>query len=91
MVWGQTNQIVFSRINEIVEKGSMYLFITLSSSHLFNKTDFEQYRFNEHGESKGEFTQYPFFVRFCPFFYVFASPWQSMRFFILIFMCPYPH
>ena len=23
---------------------------------------------------KGEFTQYPFFVRFCPFFYVFASP-----------------
>ena len=51
MVRGQTNQIVFSRINEIVEKGSMYLFITLSSSHLFNKTDFEQYRFNEHGES----------------------------------------
>ena len=23
---------------------------------------------------KGEFTQYPFFVRFRPFFYVFASP-----------------
>ena len=23
---------------------------------------------------KGEFTQYPFFVRFSPFFYVFASP-----------------
>ena len=28
---------------------------------------------------------------FRPFFYVFASPWQSMRFFIRIFMCPYPH
>ena len=25
-------------------------------------------------KSKGEFTQYPFFVRFRPFFYVFASP-----------------
>ena len=24
--------------------------------------------------TKGEFTQYPFFVRFRPFFYVFASP-----------------
>ena len=24
--------------------------------------------------TKGEFTQYPFFVRFHPFFYVFASP-----------------
>ena len=24
--------------------------------------------------SKGEFTQYPFFVRFRPFFYVFVSP-----------------
>ena len=24
-------------------------------------------------KTKGEFTQYPFFVRFCPFFYVFAS------------------
>ena len=24
--------------------------------------------------SKSEFTQYPFFVRFRPFFYVFASP-----------------
>ena len=24
--------------------------------------------------SKGEFTQYPFFVRFRPFFYVFTSP-----------------
>ena len=24
--------------------------------------------------SKGEFTQYPFFLRFRPFFYVFASP-----------------
>ena len=24
--------------------------------------------------SKGEFSQYPFFVRFRPFFYVFASP-----------------
>ena len=23
--------------------------------------------------TKGEFTQYPFFVRFCPFFYIFAS------------------
>ena len=43
------------------------------------------------GDSKGEFTQYPFFVLFCPLFYVFASPWQSMRFFIRIFMCPYPH
>ena len=40
---------------------------------------------------EGEFTQYPFFVRFRPFFYVFASPRQSMRFFIRIFMCPYPH
>ena len=25
-------------------------------------------------KTKGEFTQYPFFVRFRPFFYVFASP-----------------
>ena len=25
-------------------------------------------------KSKGEFTQYPFFVRFRPFFYVFTSP-----------------
>ena len=41
--------------------------------------------------SKGEFTQYPFFVRFCPFFYVFASPWKSMRFFIRIFISPYTH
>ena len=24
--------------------------------------------------TKGEFTQYPFFVRFRPFFYVFISP-----------------
>ena len=39
---------------------------------------------------KGEFTQYPFFVRFRPFFYVFASVWQSMRFFIRIFISPYP-
>ena len=39
---------------------------------------------------KGEFTQYPFFVRFRPFFYVFASPWQSMRFFIRSFISPYP-
>ena len=41
--------------------------------------------------SKGEFTQYPFFVRFRPFFYVFASPWKSMRFFIRIFISPYTH
>ena len=39
----------------------------------------------------GEFTQYPFFVRFRPFFYVFASSWKSMRFFIRIFKSPYPH
>ena len=29
----------------IVEKGLGYLFITSSSSHFFNKTDFEQYLF----------------------------------------------
>ena len=39
--------------------------------------------------NKGEFTQYPFFVRFRPFFYVFASPRKSMRFFIRIFVSPY--
>ena len=38
--------------------------------------------------TKGEFTQYPFFVRFRLFFYVFASPWKSMRFFIRIFISP---
>ena len=26
------------------------------------------------GRAKGKFTQYPFLVRFRPFFYVFASP-----------------
>ena len=37
---------------------------------------------------KGGYTQYPFlFV----FFYVFASSRKSMRFFIRIFICPYPH
>ena len=48
-------------------------------------------RFAQFFYSKGEFTQYPFFVRFRPFFYVFASPWKSMRFFICIFISLYPH
>ena len=29
------------------EKGLGYLFVTSNSSHFFNKTDFEQYLFNE--------------------------------------------
>ena len=41
--------------------------------------------------TKGEFTQYPFFVHFRPFFYVFASPWKSMRFSIRSFISPYTH
>ena len=40
--------------------------------------------------NQGEFTQYPFFVRFCLFFYLFASPSKRMHFFIRIFICPYP-
>ena len=46
---------------------------------------------NELQKAKSEFTQYPFFVRFRPFFYVFASSWKIMRFFIRIFISPYPH
>ena len=34
------------RIRRIVEKGLGHLFITLSSSHFLNKTDFKQYLFN---------------------------------------------
>ena len=32
---------------EIEEKRLGCLFVTLNSSHFFNKTDFEQYLFNE--------------------------------------------
>ena len=43
--------------------------------------------------AKGEFTQYSFFVRFCPFFflYVFVSSWKSKYFFICILNSPSPH
>ena len=45
MVRTQTDQIVFLRVRVIVEKGLGHLFITSSSSHFFNKTDFPQYLF----------------------------------------------
>ena len=47
MVRSQANEIVFSQIKEIVEKGLRHLFITSNSSHFFNKTDFELYLFNK--------------------------------------------
>ena len=43
MVRSRTDYMVFLRIKEIVENGFGHLFITSSSSHFFNKTDFEQY------------------------------------------------
>ena len=47
MVRSQTNYIAVLQIKKIVEKGLRHLFVTSSSSHFFNKTDFEQYLFNE--------------------------------------------
>ena len=47
------NDTVLNRLNRIfakeriVEKGLRHLFITSSSSHFLNKTDFEQYRFTK--------------------------------------------
>ena len=41
MVRSRTDKNVFSQIRGIVEKGSGQLFITSSSSHFFNETDFE--------------------------------------------------
>ena len=45
MVQSQTDKNVYSRIKGIVEKGLEHLYITLSSSHFFNKIAFEQYFF----------------------------------------------
>ena len=41
MVRSRTDKNVFSRIRGTVEKGSGQLFITSSSSHFFNETNFE--------------------------------------------------
>ena len=43
MIGSQTDSIVFLRLSGIVEKGLGHLIITSSSSHFFNKVDFEQY------------------------------------------------
>ena len=43
MVRCQTNKVVFSLIREIEEKGFGHFFIISSSSHFFNKADFEEY------------------------------------------------
>ena len=45
MIRSQTEQNIFLRIKIIVEKGLGHLFITSSSAHFFNKTDFEHYLF----------------------------------------------
>ena len=42
MVLSQTDYIVFSKKKEIVEKTLRHVFITSTSSYLFNKTDLEQ-------------------------------------------------
>ena len=46
MVLSQTDWMVFLQITRTEEQGLGHLFITSSSSHFFNKTDFEQYLFN---------------------------------------------
>ena len=48
MVRRQNGLNPFLRIRGIVEQGWEQLFIISSSSHFFNKTDFEQYLVNEH-------------------------------------------
>ena len=45
MVRCQMEQIVFSRVNGIVETGFGHVFITLSTFYFFYKTDFEQHLF----------------------------------------------
>ena len=47
MVQSQLDQTVFSRIKGIVENGLGHLFLTSSSSHFLNQTDFQQSLFNE--------------------------------------------
>ena len=42
-------------------------------NHNFDLMHFENFLLANTVLAKGEFTQYPFFVRFRPFFYVFAS------------------
>ena len=47
MVRSQTDKNVFLQIKGIVEKDLGHLFITSSSSHFFNKTNFERYLFKQ--------------------------------------------
>ena len=47
IVRSQADKMVLSRIRGTVEKGLRHLFITSSSSHFFQESNFEQYLFKE--------------------------------------------
>ena len=56
-----TGEIPFLQIKGIGEKYMGHLFITSSISHFFNKTDFEQYLFNEKKFVFFQHTAYDFY------------------------------